>query len=295
MKTGLSLSGGGARGLSHLGSMEELQKAGIQIDMVAGCSVGALLGAMYAAEPDVDIVREKILKQIGKEDGQIIPVEYVDDDSREERRSVFRKVTGSLRKSIYYGISLAQIAHLATSKLTETFSKLLPDVDIQDLKLPFACSATDLNSQQPYYFTKGPLIEAVAASCSIPGLYQPIKKGKMALVDGAWSALHHGNQLRAMGSDFVIAVDIQHEIRDNELINGLDVVVRSNMAARTVLSQIQIKEADVVIRPDICHINWWDFSSSASCIVLGKEEAERQMDDIKKKIRRRKIRKFFLG
>ncbi|MDH5510051.1 MAG: patatin-like phospholipase family protein [Nitrospinota bacterium] len=295
MKTGLSLSGGGARGLSHLGSMDELQRAGIKIDMVAGCSVGALLGAMYAAEPDVRIVREKILKQIGKDDGQIIPVEYIDEDTREERRSVFRKVAGSLRKSIYYGISLAQIAHLATSRLTETFANLLPNVDIQDLELPFSCSATDLNSQRPYYFTKGPLIEAVAASCSIPGLYQPIKKEGMILVDGAWSALHHGSHLRERGADFVIAVDIQHEIRDNDLINGLDVVVRSNMAARSVLSQIQIKEADVIIRPDICHINWWDFGSSASCIVLGKEEAERQMTDIKRKIRRRKIRKFFLG
>jgi NTE family protein len=293
MKIGLSLSGGGARGLSHLGAIEELRKAGIQIDMVAGCSVGALLGAMYAAEPDVEAVKEKVLKHLRKGDGQLIPVDFQGEDDKGERRSVFRKLGDSLRKSIYYGISLAQIAHLATNKLTGTFARLLPDVDIRDLKLPFTCSATDLNTQQPYYFTEGPLLNAVAASCSIPGLYPPVMMNGMALVDGAWSAAHHCDKLHAMGAGFVIAVDIQHEVRSNDIINGLDVVIRSNMAARMALTRLQASQADVVIQPDICHINWWDFGASTSCIILGQDETSRKIEEIKRKIQRKKIHKFF--
>jgi len=279
--------------LSHLGALEELQKAGIKIDMVAGCSVGALLGAMYAAEPDVEAVKSKILNHLRSGNGQIIPVEYPGDDPQTERRSILRKLSATLRKSIYYGVSLAQIAHLATSRLTETFAELLPDVDIRDLKLPFTCSATDLNSQQPYYFTEGSLLLAVAASCSIPGLYPPVKLNEMALVDGAWSAAHHTEALRKMGAGFTIAVNIQHEVRNNEFINGLDVVVRSNMAARSVLTKLQAQQADVVIEPDICHINWWDFGSSTSCIILGQKETARQMEEIKGRIHRKRLSNFF--
>ena len=293
MKIGLSLSGGGARGLSHLGAIEELNKAKIPIDLVAGCSVGALLGAMYAAEPDVEAVKAKVIRHLRQENGQIIPVEYPGDDGKDERRSIFRKLGGAMRKSIYYGISLAQIAHLATSRLTDTFRQLLPDVDIRDLKLPFTCSATDLNSQSAYYFTEGPLIPAVAASCSIPGLYPPVKMNGMALVDGAWSAAHHCAKLRHMGAGFTIAVDIQHEVRSNEFINGLDVVIRSNMAARMALTRLQAQQADVVIQPDICHINWWDFGASTSCIVLGQDETARKMEEIKSKIQRQKVKSFF--
>ncbi len=293
MKVGLSLSGGAARGLIHIGAMEELEKAEIPVDMIAGCSIGAIIGALYSLNPDIEHVKERITEFLETAEGEILPVTYLSDEVEKERRSIVRTIANSLKRTIYYGISLTQISLLSTDHLKKSISKLLPDIDISECKIPFCCSATDLTNNRAHYFTKGSLIDAVTASCSIPGLYPPVEIDGMALVDGGWSAMNHTDQLREIGADFIIAVDIQRENEEGELSNGLDVALRSNVITRKVLSDLQLRGADVIIQPDVCHINWWDFANSGQCLVLGKDRTTDQMAEIKRKLRRAKIRKLF--
>jgi NTE family protein len=293
MKIGLSLSGGAARGLIHLGAMEELEKEKIPIDMIAGCSIGALIGAMYAMNPNAETVKSKILAFLGNKDNPIIPFDYQRDEETSERRSIIKKITASLKKSFHYGIALTQLSLLSTERLKENLSKVLPDADFSDCAIPFACSATDIISNKAYYFTEGSLLDAVTASCSIPGLYPPVLHEGMTLVDGGWSALNHPDKLLEMGAGFVIALIIQQEIKDEDLSTGLDVVIKSNAAAREVLSMSQLQNADVIIEPDVCDINWWDFSNSGVCMVLGKERTADTIKEIKSKLRKKKIKNFF--
>jgi len=293
MKVGLSLNGGAARGLIHLGAIEELENSRVPIDMIGGCSIGAMIGAMYALTPNVEHVKRQLFAFLEETKDQVIPVELVGNDSGKERRSLLRKITHSLRLSIYYGISLAQVSLLSTEQLKENIAKVIPDADFTDCKIPFVCSATDITNNREYYFTKGSLLDAVTTSCSIPGLYPPVLHDGVQLVDGGWSALHLTEKLREMGAGFVIAVDIQQDIKEQKFTSGLDVVLRSNMAARNVLGNEQLKKADAVIQPDTCGVSWWDFSRAKECFVGGKEQTSKQVKEIKQKIRSARLKSFF--
>jgi len=293
MKVGLSLSGGAARGLIHLGAIEELEKEKVPVDMIAGCSIGALIGAMYAMNPNAEMVKQKIVSFLENADEQIIPFDYQRDGDGVEKRSMLKKITVSLKKSFHYGIALTQLSLLSTEKLKESLSKVIPDADFSECAIPFVCSATDITNNRAYYFSEGSLLDAVTASCSIPGLYPPIIHEGMTLVDGGWSALNHPDKLREMGAGFVIAIIIQQEIKDERLSTGLDVVIKSNAAAREVLSMSQLKDADVVIEPEVCDINWWDFTNSGVCMILGKERTADTVKEIKNKLWKKKIKSFF--
>ncbi len=277
----------------HLGAIEELEKGKIPIDMIAGCSIGALIGAMYAMNPDAGMVKNKILAFLENNENLIIPFDFQRDEDHVERRGILKKITASLKKSLHYGIALTQLSLLSTEKLKESLSKVIPDAGFSECAIPFACSATDITNSTAYYFTEGSLLDAVTASCSIPGLYPPVIHEGMTLVDGGWSALNHPDKLRDMGAGFVIAIIIQQEIKDETLSSGLDVVIKSNAAAREVLSVSQLKNADVVIEPDVCDINWWDFSNSGVCMVLGKERTADTIKEIKSKLKKKKIKSFF--
>ena len=98
--------------------------------------------------------------------------------------------------------------------------------------------------------------------------------------------------LREMGADFIIAVDISQDMLDAPAPdNGLEVVLRSNMATRITLSEMELQEADYVIRPDICEMNWWDFKKSDICMLKGRQSAAASAADIKEKIERARQKK----
>lgn len=295
MKVGLSLNGGAARGLIHLGALEELEQARIPIDMIGGCSIGAMIGAMYALTPNAEHVKRQLFSFLEESNDPIIPAELVGgaEDSGKERRSLLRKVTHSLRLSIYYGISLAQVSLLSTEQLKDNLAKVIPDVDMSECKIPFVCSATDITNNREYYFTEGSLLDAVTTSCSIPGLYPPVLHDGVQLVDGGWSALHLTEKLKEMGADFTIAIDIQQDIKEQKFTSGLDVVLRANMAARNVLCNEQLKRADAVIQPDTCDVAWWDFSRAKECFIDGKKETAAQIKDLKQKLRSARLKSFF--
>ncbi len=295
MKIGLSLSGGAARGLIHLGAMEELEKAGIRIDMVAGCSIGALIGAMYALDPNVESIKERIFSFLEVSENQIIPVDYLDEGDKEERRGIFKRMADSLRKSVFYGISLTKVSLLSGERLMEMLAKLVPDVEFSECKIPFVCGTTDITNKKAHYITSGSLLKAVAASCSIPGLYPPVKFDGMSLVDGSWTVQNHPDRLKSLGAGFVIAVNIDQTIMDEpEPSTGLEVVLRSNIATRNVLSDLQLQNADVIIHPDICDVSWWDFNNSKACTIKGRESTAEQINSIKRKILTARIKRVFL-
>lgn len=293
MKVGLSLSGGAARGMIHIGAIEELTKSRIPIDIIAGCSIGSMIGALYALDPDVERTKQKILAFLKDHGNQIIPVEYI-KDNKDERRGILRRIATNLRKSVFYGISLTTMSMMSGDKLRDNLAKLIPDVDFSECKIPFACATTDIVSNNLHYITEGSLLTAVTASCSIPGLYPPVEINGKRLVDGSWTAQNHIDQLRNMGAGFVIAVDILQDIKDDpEPSTGLDVVLRSNMATRNVLAGLQLKGADAVIQPDVCDISWWDFGSSEVCMIKGKEKTVEQVKEIKRKLRVAKMKNLF--
>ena len=180
-KIGLALGSGAARGWAHIGVLQALDELGIKADIIAGCSIGALVGAAYAA-------------------GQLSSLE-------EWVRGFTRlQVMGLLDPAFSGGLFRGdKVFGIAEEKVGE--------LKIEELSLPFACVATELESGRECWLQKGPLMEAVRASCSIPGMFVPVKHDDRWLIDGAVVNPVPVSLCRAMGADVVIAVNLNADSR----------------------------------------------------------------------------------
>jgi NTE family protein len=151
MKIGLVLSGGGARGIAHLGVLKALLEKGIEISMISGCSAGAIVGAMFAAGYSPDHIYELVVS------------------------------TNTLR-AMRPSWSRSGLLHM--NRAEEVYLKYIPHNSFEKLKIPLTVNATDLYAGETVYFSKGELLKPVMASCSIPGLFEPVKLGDKTLIDG---------------------------------------------------------------------------------------------------------------
>ncbi len=186
MKIGLALGAGAARGWTHIGIIEALEKLGVKIDIVAGCSIGAYVGAAYASGK-LDGLKEWACSL---SDWQVLALMGV-----------------GLRRG---GIASGQkvFDKLATEFCVETY---------EDMLKPFASVATDLYTGREVVFNSGPIGDTIQASCAIPALFAPVAHGDRWLVDGAVVNPVPVNLCRQLGADFVIAVNLNADFRPLKL------------------------------------------------------------------------------
>ncbi|MCF8178739.1 MAG: patatin-like phospholipase RssA [Sulfuritalea sp.] len=175
-KLGLVLGSGAARGWAHIGVIRELAAAGLKPDMVAGCSIGAFIGAAYA-NGDLDKLEEWV------------------------RALAWKEVLGLLDVSFSGGL-------IKGEKLIEFFQRNFVDHDFAKLDIPFACVATDLATGREKWLREGSVADAVRASIAVPGLFKPMVRDERLLVDGGLVNPVPVSLCRAMGADVVIAVDL---------------------------------------------------------------------------------------
>ncbi|OYD13863.1 hypothetical protein CH333_09630 [candidate division WOR-3 bacterium JGI_Cruoil_03_44_89] len=177
-KIGLALGAGAARGYAHIGVLKVLDEEKIPIDFIAGTSIGALMGAIYASGISAKEMEELVLNL--------------------DRRKTTSFFTPTLP---YSGL-------VEGKRITEFMKSIIGNPNIEDLKIPFAAVATDVMSGREVIFTKGSTIEAVRASISIPGIFTPCKYNENFLVDGGLVNPVPVNCVREMGADFIIAVNV---------------------------------------------------------------------------------------
>ena len=181
----LVLSSGGARGLAHIGAIEELEAQGYRIKSIVGCSMGAIIGGMYAA-------------------GKL--AEY-----KEWMQTIDKKKILSLLDITF------SLDHLVKGeKIIEAMKDIVPDVKIEDLPIPFKAVATDWEKGQEVVFSKGSLYEAIRASISMPLFFDPVKKGGTTFVDGGILNPLPLNISKDMPGDIVVAVNVSGMGEDNE-------------------------------------------------------------------------------
>lgn len=258
-KVGLALGGGGAKGLVHIGVIKTLEKAGIPIDFVAGTSMGALVGGWYAATRNI-VFLENIFLKIKKED--MIPSE---------------ETKGVESSKLFKGEVFAKL-----------LTGLLDDKKIEQCSLPFRAMATNVENGKEVILSKGSLVDAIRASIALPIAFQPMKIGDQLLMDGGVCNPVPADVVRAMGADFVIAVDISSRwIRiDGELANTQNMASFIDNAFTLIeyeVAQQVLKQADVIMRPPVMNYNWLEFFRAKEIIEIGVEEAGRNMAAIRKK------------
>lgn len=278
-KIGLALSGGGARGTAHVGVLRELEKRNIPIDYIAGTSMGAIVGALYASGYTPDEI-ENIVNTI---DWQAA----FEDDVKREQYSFRRKLDnrrfisklqlglGSNGFKLPAGIVSGQSIGLI---LNQHFAPVSHIKRFNQLPIPFWAVTTDLATGEAVILKQGSLSEAVTASMSIPGFLIPVKRNNKLLVDGGIANNLPVSVVREMGADIVIAVDISTPLfKTDELNDVVDVADQlSSLLTRknTELQLAQLTERDVLLVPELDDIETSDFAKAAMAIPRGEQAAQ---------------------
>ena len=287
-KIGLVLGGGGARGLGHIGVLKALKKHSIPIHMVAGTSIGAVIGAMYAATLDPHWIENKFKEFIDSEAYKRIGLHRLVPTSQ-PNSSIFQTAATYMKNQIIINLANDRLGILKQERLSEIIEYLLPVKTFEELKIPFSCLAVDLNSGEDVVFNSGNLIEAIVASSAIPGYIPPIEKDGMLLTDGAVSCPVPVKTVRKMGADFRISVDVGlNHFAPLENPNLLQVLGRAEQITSTRLGEVKSEKADITIRPDTMDVFWAEFDKIDQLIKLGAEETEKQFWQIKDNLKKKK-------
>jgi len=254
-KVALVLGGGAARGFAHVGVIRALEQEKVPIDLIVGTSVGSLIGAIYA----------------------------YDANSMELEWTAFMLEKDSL---FDYGLMTAFTGMGAAKgdKLEEFVKSKVPVANIENLKIPFAAVATDLNRGTRVVLDKGPVARAVRASSAIPGVFNPVEHQGRLLVDGGVIDNIPVSVARERGADIVIAVDISENVINFNITNLLDVMLQSITIMGAENAKTRRKETDVLISPKIGDVGMLDFTQKKRCMLAGIEATQKVMPEIKAKI-----------
>lgn len=248
---GLALSGGAARGFAHLGVIKVLAEHDIPIDYISGCSAGSIVGAAMACGMSPDEIAE-----IGK-------------------KLTWFKVSG-------FPYSAQGI--LSNAPMGELLRKLLPFDKFEDLKIPFACVACELESGNEVVFRDhGDLPTAIRASCAIPGVFVPVDSDGRHLIDGGVVSLVPAETVRQLGADIVIAVDVNAcgATYWATPTTFLGVLFQSTMMLLRTAGKAQHYRADAVIVPQLAHLRPDEIGKMDEFVKLGEDAAREKIEEIK--------------
>lgn len=251
-KVALVLGAGSARGLAHIGVLQVLLENQIGFDLIVGSSMGAMVGSIYASGANL----------------------YMLDKMIENMNTRLLLDIGVPKMGFIAGNRVAEFLDLVTKK------KLFSELDF-----PIAVVSTDLVTGNRVVMMEGSVSEAVRASISIPGIFIPLLKDNMVLVDGAVSDRLPIDVAREMGADLVLAVDVTYGAgKRMEFNNAMDVILASLDIMAKYHFDTVTEGADILIQPAVGHINPKDFDKSREIIDLGRRAAEEKVLEIKNKL-----------
>ncbi|MBN2360541.1 MAG: patatin-like phospholipase family protein [Deltaproteobacteria bacterium] len=254
-KIALVLGGGGARGFAHVGVLRVLVQEKVPIDLIVGTSVGSLIGALYAANPDVFELEWKAF-EIDKDD------------------------------LFDYSFFSAKAGLVKGEAIKEFVRKNVRWPLIEQFPVRYIAVATDLNNGERVEFKSGPIVDAVRASVAIPGVFSPTRVGDRLLVDGGVVANIAVDTAKANGADIVIASNISQKVVDYQVDDMLSTILQSITIMMSEAAESQLQHADVVVTPDIGDVGTLDFSQKKRCMQAGIEAAKAQVANVKQAIAR---------
>jgi NTE family protein len=247
---GLALGGGFARGFAHLGVLQVLEQNHIPIACIAGTSVGSILGAAYASGAPL------------------------------------ARIIATCRTLRFRDIARWRVSRLGLAsnhRLGELIERVFDSRQFEDLRMPMAVVATDLNSGEPVVLTHGSLVDAIRASCAFPGLFEPVEIGTRCLVDGGLVAPVPTRAARDLGAEFVLGVSVgMQDGHRGTPSNVFQVMTRAVSAAQKHQLEVWERHADLVLRPDVQSLSWDSFDRAEEAIEAGAAVARLALPRIEK-------------
>jgi NTE family protein len=250
-KIALVLGGGAARGFAHIGAIKALEAQGIVPDLIVGTSAGAVVGALYAAG-NGGFELQKLALQM--EEGQFSDWSLPD-------RGVIRG-----------------------EALQNFINRAIGQRPLEKLPRLFAAVATDLQSGEATVFRSGNTGMAVRASSSVPGVFQPVKINGREYVDGGLVSPVPVKAARDMGADFVIAVDISDQPQYGSTKSTIDVLLQTFAIMGQTIGRYELRDADVVIRPQTSGLKGTDFQDRHLAVLEGEKAVAAALAEIKAKL-----------
>jgi len=281
----LVLSSGGARGLAHIGAIEELNANGYKITSIAGCSMGALIGGVYAA-------------------GKI-------EEFREWMKTIDRKKMLELTD---FSLSIDHI--VKGKRIIEAIMEFVPDVAIEDLPIPYCAVATDLKAGREVVFCKGSLFEAIRASISLPSFYEPVRRDDMILIDGGVINPIPLNRVKRHAGDILVGIDVSgHDyksqweemhklnerqkndkslkakildklIPDNIEFNHYTLLSRTSslMIRQNSILMTQLMKPDMIVDIQMSRYGGFDYDKSEKIIAVGRQKTKQAISKFESNI-----------
>jgi NTE family protein len=291
-RIGLALGGGGARGLAHIGVLRVLEKEKIPIDLILGTSIGALVGGAYASGFSPDELRKKVDEYLHSSEFQSSAMKAFEAAHSRGEIGLSHKIQAYFRNRFYMIQAMFKPGILSNEDFQVTINHFIPDIQIEETRIPFRAVATDLVSGEEITFSGGSLRQAVIASCSVPGAIAPLKEEGRLLSDGGITCLVPCSVARQEGADIVIAVAVDRGIGSEELRTVVDVYHRVSEIMGRRLRNYELADADVVILPEVGDLHWSDFSQAMSLIDEGERAARGKLDEIRSVMKRFRLKKI---
>lgn len=254
-KVAVVLGAGVSRGFAHVGVLKVLEAHKVPIHLIVGTSVGSFVGSIYASGVDAFHVQKMAL---------------------------------AIQKDEVVDLTIPDNGFIRGEKLESFVNKAVQNAAIERLKIPFRAVATNVQTGEEIVFAIGNTGKAVRASCSIPGVFQPVRIGDKSYVDGGLVSPVAVDAARKAGADVVIAVDISAGVAKILPQGILETILQSIDIMYAKIAAVQIRNADVVIRPRVSHINSSDFDRRHEAILEGEKaaaEALPQIQQIMNKLR----------
>jgi len=247
-KIGLVLGAGASKGFAHIGVLKVLEANKIPIHLIVGTSVGSFAGSLYASGYDA---------------------------------FELQKLSFSIERTDIVDLILPDNGFIKGEKLEEYINKMVKNTPLERLKIPFYAVATDIQSGEEVIFGTGNTGTAVRASCSVPGVFRPVRIGDRMYVDGGVVSPVAVDAARKYGADVVVAVDISSSVDSPKPQGTIDTILQSINIMYSKLSANQLAKADVVINPKVGHISSSDFSKRHEAVLEGEKAATEAMPKVK--------------
>ncbi|WP_096189240.1 patatin-like phospholipase family protein [Evansella halocellulosilytica] len=250
-KIGLALGSGGSRGFAHIGVLKVLEETGIEVDYIAGSSMGALIGVLFGAG---------------------------------HSSTMLEKMAIQFRRKYFLDFTVPKMGFIKGDKAKQVIHMLTKYKNIEDLSPEIAVVATDLLKGEKVVFTKGNAADAVRASIAIPGIVVPEKLNGTLYVDGGVIDRVPVSVLKKMGADIIIAVDVSFFNSEPDISTIYDVIMQSMDIMEKEMVRYREIQSDVMIRPILKHIKATQFTDVEEIIKVGEIETRKYMQQLKKRI-----------
>lgn len=280
-KIGLVLSGGGAKGLAHIGVLKVLEEAGVQIDFIGGTSMGAIVGGLYASGYKAYQL-DSIFRELNYD---AIIQDYVSRGAKNFHEKNFdeRYALSLPFKNLRIGFPLSFSKGLYNYHTINQLTRHVRHItDFNQLPIPFLCIATDIESGQQVLLNKGYLPQAMAASSALPSLYSPVEINGQYLIDGGVVNNYPIKELKELGADLIIGVDVQDGLRTRDnLQDATRMLVQITNLQMIQRMEVNRASTDIYIKPNIDSYSVIAFDKGAEIIDKGEEAGRTFLEQLK--------------